>query len=122
LRRSGTDTKWTELNSILDQPLMVDDSGTRRKLIVFTEPRDTLNYLFDRIRTRIGRPEAVVVIHGGIGGEERRKAVEGFTHDRDVLVLVANDAAGEGINLQRAHLMVNYDLPWNHNRLEQRFG
>ena len=45
-----------------------------------------------------------------------------FTHDKDVLVLVANDAAGEGINLQRAHLMVNYDLPWNPNRLEQRFG
>jgi superfamily II DNA/RNA helicase len=98
-------------NSILDQPLMVDDHGIRRKLIVFTEPRDTLNYLVDRIRTRIGRPEAVVVIHGGIGREERRKAVEGFTHDKDVLVLVANDAAGEGINLQRAHLMVNYDLP-----------
>ena len=38
------------------------------------------------------------------------------------LVLIANDAAGEGVNLQRAHLMVNYDLPWNPNRLEQRFG
>jgi hypothetical protein len=47
LRRSGTDTKWTELNSILDQPLMVDGNGSRRKLIVFTEPRDTLNYLVD---------------------------------------------------------------------------
>jgi superfamily II DNA or RNA helicase len=122
LRRSGRDTKWTELNGILDHPLMVDDNGSRRKLIVFTEPRDTLNYLVDRIRTRIGRSEAVLVIHGGIGREERRKAVEGFTHDKDVLVLVANDAAGEGINLQRAHLMVNYDLPWNPNRLEQRFG
>jgi superfamily II DNA/RNA helicase len=48
--------------------------------------------------------------------------VEAFMHDKDVLVMVANDAAGEGINLQRAHLMVNYDLPWNPNRLEQRFG
>jgi len=122
LRRSGTDTKWTELNSILDHPLMVDDQGNRRKLIVFTEPRDTLSYLADRIRTRLGRPEAVVVIHGGIGREDRRKAVEAFTHDKNILVLVANDAAGEGINLQRAHLMVNYDLPWNPNRLEQRFG
>ena len=122
LRRSGTDTKWTELNDILDHPLMTDADGSRRKLIVFTEPRDTLNYLADRIRTRLGRPEAVVVIHGGVGREERRKAVESFTHDKDVLVLVANDAAGEGINLQRAHLMVNYDLPWNPNRLEQRFG
>lgn len=122
LRRSGTDTKWTQLNGILDHPLMSDGDGNRRKLIVFTEPRDTLNYLAERITTRLGRPEAVVVIHGGIGREERRKAVEAFTHDKEVLVLVANDAAGEGINLQRAHLMVNYDLPWNPNRLEQRFG
>ena len=122
LRRSGTDTKWTELSGILDHPLMTDGQGNRRKLIVFTEPRDTLNYLADRIRTRLGRAEAVVVIHGGVGREERRKAVEAFTHDKEVLVLVANDAAGEGINLQRAHLMVNYDLPWNPNRLEQRFG
>ena len=122
LRRSGTDTKWTQLTGILDNPLMTDTDGLRRKLIVFTEPRDTLHYLVDRIRTRLGRPEAVVVIHGGVGREERRQAVEGFTHDKEVLVLVANDAAGEGINLQRAHLMVNYDLPWNPNRLEQRFG
>ena len=122
LRRSGTDTKWTQLNGILDHPLMTDADGNRRKLIVFTEPRDTLNYLVDRIRTRLGLPEAVVVIHGSVGREDRRKAVEAFTHDKDVLVLVANDAAGEGINLQRAHLMVNYDLPWNPNRLEQRFG
>ena len=122
LRRSGADTKWIELNGILDHPLMADGDGNRRKLIVFTEPRDTLNYLANRIRTRLGRPEAVVVIHGGVGREERRKAVEAFTHDKEVLVLVANDAAGEGINLQRAHLMVNYDLPWNPNRLEQRFG
>ena len=42
--------------------------------------------------------------------------------DRDLLVLVANDAAGEGVNLQRGHLMVNYDLPWNPNKIEQRFG
>ena len=122
LRSAGEDTKWTELNGILDHPLMTDGEGNRRKLIVFTEPRDTLTYLAERIRTRLGRPEAVVVIHGGVGREDRRKAVEAFTHDKDVLVLVANDAAGEGINLQRAHLMVNYDLPWNPNRLEQRFG
>ena len=57
-----------------------------------------------------------------MGREERRKAQEAFTQDKDVLILVATDAAGEGINLQRAHLMVNYDLPWNPNRIEQRFG
>lgn len=66
--------------------------------------------------------QAVVTIHGGMGREERRKAQEAFTQDVDVQVIIATDAAGEGINLQRAHLMVNYDLPWNPNRLEQRFG
>ena len=50
------------------------------------------------------------------------KAQESFQHDPEVQVLLATDAAGEGINLQRAHLMVNYDLPWNPNRIEQRFG
>jgi hypothetical protein len=64
----------------------------------------------------------VVIIHGGMGREERLKAQESFRHDPEVQVLIATDAAGEGINLQRAHLMVNYDLPWNPNRLEQRFG
>ena len=64
----------------------------------------------------------MVTIHGGIGREDRLKAQEAFKHDPQVQVLLATDAAGEGINLQRAHLMVNYDLPWNPNRLEQRFG
>jgi len=63
-----------------------------------------------------------VMIHGGMGREERMKAQEAFRHDPEVQVLLATDAAGEGINLQRAHLMVNYDLPWNPNRIEQRFG
>jgi hypothetical protein len=57
-----------------------------------------------------------------MGREERMKAQESFRHDPEVQVLIATDAAGEGINLQRAHLMVNYDLPWNPNRIEQRFG
>ncbi|MEH2407903.1 helicase-related protein [Nostoc sp.] len=101
---------------------MFNAQGHRRKLVIFTEYRDTLNYLTDRIRTLLGRNEAVVNIHGAMGREERRKAQEAFTQDIEVQVLIATDAAGEGINLQRAHLMVNYDLPWNPNRLEQRFG
>ena len=62
------------------------------------------------------------MIHGGIGREDRRAIQESFLHDPKVQILLANDAASEGINLQRAHLMVNYDLPWNPNRIEQRFG
>ncbi len=123
VRRSAADRKWEELSSLLqNQAEMFDAQGHRRKMVIFTEHRDTLNYLAERLRSLLGNPEALVTIHGGMGREERAKAQEGFRQDKDVLILVATDAAGEGINLQRAHLMVNYDLPWNPNRLEQRFG
>lgn len=123
VRQSGTDRKWDELSKLLqNNPAMFDEDGQRRKLVIFTEHRDTLNYLADRIRALIGKPEAIVTIHGGVGREDRKKAEESFKHDKEVEILIATDAAGEGINLQRAHLMVNYDLPWNPNRLEQRFG
>src|SRR3989440_556121 len=123
VRRGGTDRKWEGLASLLQNNAeMFDAQHHRRKLVVFTEHRDTLNYLAERIRTMLGRDEAVVTIHGGLSREERAKAQASFTQEKDVQVLVATDAAGEGINLQRAHLMVNYDLPWNPNRLEQRFG
>jgi SNF2 family DNA or RNA helicase len=122
-RRAGTDAKWTRLAELLQDPAseMLDESGRRRKLIVFTEHRDTLTYLAARIRTILG-PEAVVEIHGGMIREQRRAAQEAFLQQPEVYVLVATDAAGEGVNLQRAHLLVNYDLPWNPNRIEQRFG
>jgi superfamily II DNA or RNA helicase len=123
VRQSGSDRKWDELSKLLQNKAeMFDAQGHRRKLIIFTEHRDTLNYLAERIRALIGRPESVVTIHGNVGREDRRKAQESFSQDKHVEILVATDAAGEGINLQRAHLMVNYDLPWNPNRLEQRFG
>ncbi len=123
VRNSGQDRKWEELSRLLqDEEAMFDASGQRRKLVIFTEHRDTLTYLVDRIRTLLGRPEAVVTIHGGVKRDERRLVQEQFTQHEEVSVLVATDAAGEGINLQRAHLMINYDLPWNPNRLEQRFG
>ena len=143
VRRSGTDTKWRELASLLAEiftptaiarrvaepdapygagPIPQPKPSPQQKLVIFTEHRDTLNYLEQRIGTLLGRREAVVIIHGGIGREARLKVQESFRHDPEVQVLLATDAAGEGINLQRAHLMVNYDLPWNPNRLEQRFG
>ncbi len=143
VRRRGEDRKWRELANLLSEiftPAAIAnalgeeatpyDGGTpqlpkpspAQKLVIFTEHRDTLNYLEQRISTLLGRPEAVVCIHGGMGREERMKAQEAFRHDPTAKVLVATDAAGEGINLQRAHLMVNYDLPWNPSRIEQRFG
>ena len=120
---SGKDRKWDELSRLLqDTPEMHDSAGRQRKLIIFTEHRDTLNYLATKIRGLVGSEEAVVMIHGGVKREERRKVQELFRNDPTARVLVATDAAGEGVNLQNANLMVNYDLPWNPNRLEQRFG
>ncbi|HPY73771.1 MAG TPA: helicase-related protein, partial [Methanothrix sp.] len=123
VRASGQDRKWEELSKLLhDNKEMFDAGGHMRKLVIFTEFRDTLNYLSNRIETLLGRADLLVTIYGGMGREMRRKAKEAFTQDKNVLILLATDAAGEGINLQRANLMVNYDLPWNPNRLEQRFG
>ena len=120
---SGQDRKWDELSKLLqDTPEMRDASGRQRKLIIFTEHRDTLNYLAEKIRGLLGSEEAVVLIHGGVKRDERRKVQELFRNDKATRVLIATDAAGEGVNLQNANLMVNYDLPWNPNRLEQRFG
>ena len=121
--QAETDSKWRQLADLLEDPeQMKDSSGNRRKLIIFTEHKDTLYYLQDRIATLIGNPAAVEVIHGGVNREERRKTIERFINYAESSILLATDAAGEGVNLQCAHLMVNYDLPWNPNRIEQRFG
>lgn len=123
VRQSGEDRKWSELSKMLqDNNAMFSAEGEREKLIIFTEHRDTLRYLQDKITSLLGSGDAVVTIHGGLLRDERRKVEERFRQDKNVRILIATDAAGEGINLQRAHLMVNYDLPWNPNRLEQRFG
>jgi superfamily II DNA or RNA helicase len=121
VRQMATDSKWRELQGMLAEDRQLGGPGSR-KLIIFTEYRATLDYLVSRLTSYFGRAEAVVAIHGGVHREERRRLQELFTQDPQVLVMVATDAAGEGINLQRAHLMVNYDLPWNPNRIEQRFG
>ncbi|MBL9169823.1 MAG: DUF3883 domain-containing protein [Verrucomicrobiales bacterium] len=120
---SGKDRKWDELSRILqNEPKMHDAGGRIRKIIIFSEHRDTLNYLHEKIAGVLGSHNAIVVIHGGVNRDDRRKVQALFRSDPEVRVLVATDAAGEGINLQNANLMVNYDLPWNPNRLEQRFG
>ncbi len=122
VRDAGTDRKWSELAALLREAPEIADVDGPRKLIIFTEHRDTLSYLCQRVGELLGRPDAVVAIHGGMNREARRAVRDRFTTDPGCAVLVATDAAGEGLNLQQAHLMVNYDLPWNPNRLEQRFG
>ncbi|MGB8384092.1 MAG: helicase-related protein, partial [Dermatophilaceae bacterium] len=123
VRDAGTDRKWVQLRTIVeDNALVTDADGIPRKLIIFTEHRDTLDYLTTRIRSLLGKPDAVAAIHGGVRRGERRVITEEFTKNPRCQILLATDAAGEGLNLQVAHLMVNYDLPWNPNRIEQRFG
>ena len=116
---SGNDKKWQELSSLLQDKIF---ARTAEKLIIFTEHRDTLEYLQEKINALFDRTESVIAIHGGLNFKERRNIQDKFKQDEKILILLATDAAGEGINLQNAHLMINYDLPWNPNRLEQRFG
>jgi superfamily II DNA or RNA helicase len=126
VRISGQDTKWRELSALLDELFNCQCSATsespRRKLVIFTEHRDTLTYLQHKIAGWFGGMDILVTIHGGMDREQRKQATERFLYEPNVCILIATDAAGEGINLQRAHLMINYDLPWNPNRIEQRFG
>lgn len=89
----------------------------REKLVIFTEHRDTLTYLEDKLRNQGYK---VVIIHGRMSVDERRKSQFDFANHAQILI--ATDAAGEGINLQFCKLLFNWDIPWNPNRLEQRMG
>ena len=113
---SGRESKFERLREILESPEHADD-----KWLVFSEHRDTVDYLVRRLEA-LGHAGRVATIHGGMGWEDREEQVERF-RDRDgARFLIATDAAGEGINLQFCRLMVNYDIPWNPARLEQRMG
>ena len=112
---SGQDKKWNELSRLIQE-------NHHEKLIIFTEHKDTLFYLERKICSLLGNHESVKTIHGATPRQERRKIAESFRNNENLFILIATDAAGEGINLQCSHLMINYDLPWNPNRIEQRFG
>ena len=119
---SGNEAKLTRLREVLQQERFFDDPGQR--LLVFTEFRDTLNYLMERLHAwgfRVG------CIHGGMKAGARdesgtRLHAEQQFREGNIQILVATEAAGEGINLQCCHILFNYDIPWNPNRLEQRMG
>jgi superfamily II DNA or RNA helicase len=112
--RLGSEVKFNELRGVLsDQGLHADRS---LKLLIFTEHKDTLDFLVESLSADFD----VVTIHGGMKLRERIAAEKAFRERAQILV--ATEAAGEGINLQFCHLMVNYDIPWNPNRLEQRMG
>jgi len=115
----GDESKFVKLREIIQDPKYKDE-----KLIIFTEHRDTLTYLVNRLEG-LGFTGQVAQIHGGMDYQERQAQVDFFRKPADqggATYLVATDAAGEGINLQFCQLMVNYDVPWNPARLEQRMG
>jgi superfamily II DNA or RNA helicase len=115
----GDESKFDQLRGILK-----DEQFRDEKLLIFTEHRDTADYLVQRLEG-IGHAGQVARIHGSMPYRERDDQVEFFRRsaaEGGARFLVATDAAGEGINLQFCWLMVNYDLPWNPARLEQRMG
>ena len=116
---SREESKFEKLREVLRDP---DYSGD--KFIIFTEHRDTADFLVRRLEG-LGFTGQVALIHGGLPYQERERQVEFFRKpdtEEGANFLVATDAAGEGINLQFCWLMVNYDIPWNPARLEQRMG
>ncbi len=95
------------------------DKFPDEKVLIFTEFRDTLEFLRDRLQGK-GLTGQIAEIHGGMDYKKRDEQAAFF--EKDARVMVATDAAGEGINLQFCWLLVNYDIPWNPARLEQRMG
>jgi Helicase conserved C-terminal domain/SNF2-related domain len=116
---AGEESKFEKLRDILRDP-----EYQHEKLIIFTEHRDTLDFLVRRLEG-MGFTDQIAQIHGGMDYRQREEQVAAFRRpvaEGGAQYLVATDAAGEGINLQVCWLMVNYDLPWNPARLEQRMG
>ncbi len=119
---SDQDSKWSQVRDLLEGEEFREQDGRRRQLIIFTEHKDTLDYLHLKIKDKLGNENEVAIIYGGTPRDKRKQIQESFRFERDIRILICTDAAGEGVNLQSASLLINYDLPWNPNRMEQRFG
>jgi superfamily II DNA or RNA helicase len=117
VRELASDSKLAALKKCLGEAQFVELKDGRGKLLLFTEHRATLGYVREHLE-RWGY--STCEIHGGMNPHERKRAQEQFRTTAQVCV--ATEAAGEGINLQFCHLMINYDMPWNPTRLEQRLG
>ena len=113
---TGNESKFEKLREVLEDPRYAQE-----KWLIFTEHRDTMDFLVGRLEG-LGYSGQVAQIHGGMAWLEREKQMEHFRQPEGARYLVATDAAGEGINLQFCSFMVNYDVPWNPARLEQRMG
>lgn len=117
VKDQARDSKLSALKECLTLSEFAELKDGRGKLIIFTEHRDTLNHLKEHLEN-LGY--STCEIHGGMNPHQRKEAQERFR--TNCQICVATEAAGEGINLQFCHLMINYDLPWNPTRLEQRLG
>ncbi len=113
----GEETKLQMLRRCLDRAEFAELRDGRGRLLIFTEHRDTLNYLRENLEAW---KYTCCEIHGSMNALQRKEAQDTFR--REAQICVATEAAGEGINLQFCHLMINYDIPWNPVRLEQRMG
>jgi len=116
--KNENEVKLQELRKTINEGFKkISEMKGNPKILIFTESKDTLDYLVGKIKSWGYK---VNFIHGGMDIDDRIKAEKIFRDEKDIMV--ATEAAGEGINLQFCHLMINYDLPWNPNRLEQRMG
>jgi SNF2 family DNA or RNA helicase len=111
---AGQESKLQQLERVVEQYLWANPD---EKLLIFSEFKDTVTFLNSHLEAA---GLSVAMIHGGMDIQERRRQEQRFRDQAQVMV--ATDAAAEGINLQFCRLMINYDLPWNPNRLEQRMG
>ena len=114
VEQAGPERKLNELRRVMER---IDLFQSGEKLLIFTESKDTLDYLVENL---LSWGLSVTRIDGAMSPPERYRAEQTFRDEKQVMV--ATEAAGEGINLQFCHLMINYDLPWNPSRLEQRMG
>jgi len=114
VEKKGVETKLNELKKVMESEKLQE---TETKLLIFTESKDTLEYLVEKLKSW---GYSVTYIHGGMNLDARIKAEADFKNQAQIMV--STEAGGEGINLQFCWLMVNYDIPWNPNRLEQRMG
>ncbi|MDI7268609.1 MAG: helicase-related protein [Myxococcota bacterium] len=116
-REKGHESKLQTLFRCLDKAQFAELKERSGKLLIFTEHRATLEYLEEHL-TKAGY--SCCHIHGGMDAVARKEAQRQFQSEKQICI--ATEAAGEGINLQFCHLMINYDIPWNPNRLDQRMG
>jgi superfamily II DNA or RNA helicase/DNA-binding XRE family transcriptional regulator len=119
LYESGEESKFNRMLESFREPQFAAE-----KFLIFTEHRDTLEYIVTRLKG-LGYQDQVASIHGGMDYREREQQVDFFrrkTSEGGARYMVCTDAAGEGLNMQFCRLMINYDIPWNPARIEQRFG